>query len=263
MNLRSWRIGVVARAVVVGAIVVFMFAPTVIMGILSFSGEPFVSFPPGHWGLRQYREALLGDRWLPALGRSLVVAISASAIALVTGVGAVVALNRTRLRGRGVLQAVAVSPLLVPSLGFAIALYLVFADLHLLGTAKGLVLAHAVLGLPFVILVVGGAITRTPRDLEGVAMSLGASRRRALLDVTGRLLIPALVGALLLAFITSFDEVVVTSFVAGPGYETLPRAILADVRSGVDPAIAAVGMLLTAMSALLLIGLRLVRRWAP
>jgi ABC-type spermidine/putrescine transport system permease subunit II len=81
--------------------------------------------------------------------------------------------------------------------------------------------------------------------------------------VTARLLVPAFAAALVLAFLTSFDEVVVTSFVAGPGYETLPRAILADVRSGVDPAIAAVGTLLTLVSGLLLLAARLLRRKAP
>jgi ABC-type spermidine/putrescine transport system permease subunit II len=248
------------RALVVGAIVAFMFAPTIVMGILSFSDESFVSFPPGHWGLRQYDEALFGDRWMPALWRSLVVGPASAALALVIGTLAVVALNRSSGRGRDALRALAVGPLLVPSLAYAIALYIVFARFHVLGTAGGLIIAHTVLALPFVVLVMNAAIVRVSPDLERAAMSLGANRVRALVDVTARLLLPALAAALVLAFLTSFDEVVVTSFVAGIGYETLPRAIFADVREGVDPAIAAIGMLLTAMTAALLGGLALLRR---
>lgn len=250
------------RTLLVAAIVLFMFAPTAVMAVLSFSGESFVSFPPDEWGLRQYREALFGDRWMPALGRSLVVASSTAAVALVAGALAVVALSRAGFRGRRLLNVIAVGPLLVPSLAYAIALYIVFARLHLLGTLTGLVLAHSVLALPFVVLIVNAAVARVPRDLEAAAMSLGAGRARALFDITARILVPAFVAALVLAFLTSFDEVVVTSFVAGIGYETLPRAVFDDVRNGVDPAIAAVGMLLTAVTGLLLAGLVLVRRRA-
>jgi len=239
-----------------------MFAPTVVMGILSFSNESFVSFPPGEWGLRQYREALGGERWMPALGRSLVVGLSAAALALVIGTLAVLALNRGSTRGRQALQALALGPLLVPSLAYAIALYIVFARLHILGSSGGLIAAHTVLALPFVVLVVNAAVARVSPDLERAAMSLGAGRFRALLDVTARLLLPALAAALILAFLTSFEEVVVTSFVAGIGYETLPRAIFDEVREGVDPAIAAVGMLLTGVTAVLLVGLSALRRRA-
>jgi ABC-type spermidine/putrescine transport system permease subunit II len=245
---------------IVALIAVFMFAPTVVMGILSFSDESFISFPPESWGLRQYHEALYGGRWMPALGRSLIVAGVTASVALVIGALAVVALNRAGFRGRRSLHALAVGPLLVPSLAYAIALYLVLARFHLLGTLAGLVLAHSILALPFVILVLNAALTRVPRDLEGAAMTLGASRARALFDITGRILLPAFGAALVLAFLTSFDEVVVASFVGGIGYETLPRAIFADIRSGSDPAVSAVGMLLTAVTGSLLVGVALLRR---
>jgi ABC-type spermidine/putrescine transport system permease subunit II len=248
------------RIALVAVIVAFMFAPTVMMGILSFSNESYISFPPGHWGLHQYREALFGDRWMPALGRSLMVASATAVVALVVGALAVVALNRAGFRGRRVLHVVAVGPLLVPALAYAIALYLVLARVHLLGTLTGLVLAHSVLALPFVVLLVNAAAGRVPRDLEGAAMSLGAGRTRALLDITGRILLPAFAAALVLAFLTSFDEVVVASFVGGIGFETLPRAIFADLRSGADPAIAAVGMLLTVVTGVLLAALALLRK---
>ena len=262
MSRTAREAGRIVRYAALAFIVGFMFAPTVIMAVLSFSGESRVSFPPEDWGLRQYDQALFGGRWMPALGRSLVVAGASSAVALAVGVLALVAMNRAGLRGQKLLQALAMGPLLVPSLAFAIALYIVLARIHLLGTGAGLILAHSVLALPFVVIVVNAAAARVPLDLERAAMGLGAGRARALLDVTGRILLPAFVAAAVLAFLTSFDEVVVTSFVAGIGYETLPRAIFDDVRSGVDPAIAAIGMLLTAVTALLLGGAALVRRRA-
>jgi mannopine transport system permease protein len=248
------------RISLLAAIALFMFAPSAIMAVESFSNESYLKFPPHSFGLRQYAHALSGPRWVPALERSLVVAFSAAGIALVVGALAALALHRARLPGRRTLEALAVAPLLVPALAYAIALYVVFVRLHLLGTRAGLIAAHAVLGLPFVVLLVGGALGNVPRELEGAAMSLGAERARALLDVTARLLLPVLAAAFTLAFLTSFDEVVVAAFVSGVGYETLPRAILADVRDAYDPAVNAIGTVLTVVTAVLLAFVGLLRR---
>jgi ABC-type spermidine/putrescine transport system permease subunit II len=248
------------RGGIVGVVLLFLFAPTAVMALESFSAQSYLSFPPRHFGLRQYDAVLFGSRWIPAFERSLVVAAAASIAALVIGSLAVVGMSRARVPFKRVFQVLALGPLLVPALAYAIALYVVFARYHLLGSREGLMLSHAVLGLPFVVLVVGAAIRRIPPALEEAAMSLGAGRYRALTSITARLLLPALGAALVLAFLTSFDEVVLTSFVGGIGYETLPRAILADVRVGVDPAITAVGMLLTGLTAVLLIALSMLRR---
>lgn len=253
-------LGRILRVVAALLVVAFMLLPTVVMGVISFSGDPYISFPPHSWGVGPYRHVLFGGQWLAPLRRSLFVGASAGVAALVTGTLAAFAIERARFRGRRAARVLAVAPLLVPSLAYAIALYVVFAELHLLGTRIGLVLAHSILAVPFVVLVVGGALTRVPRDLEGAAMSLGANRGRAWWDVTVKLLAPAFLGGFVLAFLTSFDEVVVTSFIAGVGYETVPKQIFDEIRSGVDPSIAAVGMLLTALTGFLLLTVSMVRR---
>ena len=257
LGARTLRISLIV------AISLFMFAPSAIMAVESFSGESYLVFPPHSFGLRQYEQALSGPRWVPALERSVIVAFSSAGVALVIGAIAALALHRARLPGRRTLETLAVAPLLVPALAYAIALYVVFARLHLLGTKAGLIAAHAVLGLPFVVLVVGAALGNVPRELEGAAMSLGAEKARALFDVTARLLLPVLAAAFTLAFLTSFDEVVVATFVSGIGYETLPRAILADVRDAYDPAVTAIGTALTAVTVVLLALVGLLRRRSP
>jgi ABC-type spermidine/putrescine transport system permease subunit II len=252
--------GRVARVTFALFVVAFMLLPTLVMAVLSFSGDSYLSFPPRSWGVGAYRDVVVGGQWLAPFRRSLFVGASAGLAALVTGTLAAFAIERARFRGRGFVRLLAVAPLLVPSLAYAIALYVVFAELHLLGTRAGLVFAHTILAVPFVVLVVGGALTRVPRELEGAAMSLGAGRGRAWRDVTARLLIPAFLAGFVLAFLTSFDEVVVTSFIAGVGYETVPKQIFDQIRSGVEPSIAAVGMLLTLITGVLLLTVSLVRR---
>jgi putative spermidine/putrescine transport system permease protein len=142
---------------------------------------------------------------------------------------------------------------MVPQVAYALAIYGVLADLGLLGTYVGLVLSHVAIAFPLVIVVVRAAIVRLPRDLELVAMTLGASRAQAWTGITLRLLAPAIATGALFALIASFDEAVFVSFVGGPGLVTLPKAIFDSVRLGVDPAITAIatGLMLVTAAVLL------------
>ena len=255
-------VGRVAHEALLALVVIFMVTPTVIVVLLSFSGDKFIRFPPERWGLRQYATLATSDDWLDPLGRSLALGVAAALLAVLVGFPAVLALYRTAAPGRQAAQFLGLGPLLAPSVAYAVALYGLFADLRLLGSFGGLLLVHVTLALPFVLLITGAAIARVPRELELAALSLGASRSRAWRDITLRLLLPAVVASFIFAFVVSFDEAIVTSFLSGIGFVTLPVAIFSSVRFGVDPVITAIATLLTAATALLLLIYGLLRRRA-
>ncbi len=241
-------------------VVVFMVVPTVIVVLLSFSGDEFIRFPPRSWGTRQYETLVGSDEWLTPLWRSLGLGISSALLAVIIGFSAVMALYRTAAPGKELLQFLGLGPLLAPSVAYAVALYSLFADLRLLGSFFGLLMVHITMALPFVLLIIGAAISRVPRELELAALSLGASRTRAWRDITLRLLLPALVASFIFAFIGSFDEAIVTSFLASIGFVTLPVEIFSSVRFGVDPVITAIATLLTLATALLMVIYGMMRR---
>jgi ABC-type spermidine/putrescine transport system permease subunit II len=170
-------------------------------------------------------------------------------VAVVIGVGFAFGTQRTRLGRLPVLEAFVLGPILVPGIAFAIAMYTLMAQLGLVGSATGLAITHVLLALPFVILIVGAAMSRVPSQYEEAAMSLGASRLRAHVDITIRLLSAAIFGAALFAFITSFDDAVYVSFLAGPGFTTLPLEIFHSLQFGVDPAVTAIAGTLTVATA--------------
>ncbi len=257
---RGYGIARAAWAAALAAIAVSMLLPSVIVAVLSFSGDEFIKFPPRTFGLRQYAALLSAREWREPFVRSVLVAAAASPAAVLVGLAAVVGLHRTAIRGKTVLQFLGIGPALMPGVAYAVALYSLFGWLGLLGTARSIVVAHVALSVPFVILITGAAISRVPRDLELAAMSLGAERWAALRDVTLPLIVPAILASFIFAFVHSFDDTVVTSFLSGVGFETLPVAIFNSVREGVEPVITAIATLLTVATALLLAAHTFMRR---
>jgi ABC-type spermidine/putrescine transport system permease subunit II len=237
-----------------------MIVPSAIVAVLSFSGDAFIKFPPRTWGLRQYATLLTSSVWYDPFLRSLGIAVIASTLAVVIGVTATLALHRGAMPGRQMLQIVGIGPLLAPGVAYAVALYSLFAWLGLLGTVQALVLAHTTVTVPFVFLITGSAITKVPRELELAALSLGATRFQAWRDVTLRFLAPAITASLIFAFVASFDETVITAFLSGVGFVTLPVAIFHSVRDGIDPVITAIATLLTVSTGALLTLHTLLRR---
>lgn len=239
---------------------VLLLVPAVLVVVLSLSGDSFFAFPPHSWGLRQYRTLFGSSQWGSALLLSLKIAIPAVLLSTAIAVPAVLAISRSRLPGRNVLQAAGVTSLIIPISAYAVAMYGVFVQVHLLGSLFGLIVANTVLALPLVLIVTAAAISRVPVELELAAMTAGASRPRAWLGITLRLLLPAILAGGVLAFITSFDEAVFINFLGGPGQTTLPKAIFDSVRFGVDPVITAIAtLLMVATSLLMLLALRLRR----
>lgn len=253
-------VGRVVHEAFLALVIIFMIVPSVIVVLLSFSDDEFIRFPPLSWGSRQYVTLATSEKWLDPLWRSLTLGVLSALLAVAIGLSAVLALYRTAAPGKEAAQFLGLGPLLAPSVAYAVALYGLFADLRLLGSFWGLLLVHVTMALPFVLLITGAAIARIPRDLELAALSLGASRTRAWRDITLRLLFPALVASFIFSFIVSFDEAIVTSFLSGIGFVTLPVAIFASVRFGVDPVITAIATLLTLATAMLLVIYGMLRR---
>jgi ABC-type spermidine/putrescine transport system permease subunit II len=248
---RSLEIG--THRALVTAQALFLIGPVILTIFLSFSGEELFRFPPREWGLLQYRGLLESPTWLHSIKLSLTVAIPSAFLALAIGVAASFGLARTRLPGSGVLRFAGLSPMVIPVTALAVSLYGIYARLGLLATFRGLVIAHTVLGVPFVIAIVESAINRIPRELELAAMSLGASRWRSSVGITGRLLLPAAAAAFVFAFLTSFDEATLVTFLGGPGLITLPKAIFDSVRFTIDPVVTAIASLLIVSTAILIV----------
>jgi ABC-type spermidine/putrescine transport system permease subunit II len=248
------------HAATIAVVLIFLLAPVVLVVLLSFSDDPFISFPPREWGVRQYQTMLGSELWRTPIIHSLEIAVLVSLLATLIAVAAVLGISRSRVPARRVVQAVAIGPLLIPGVVYAIAAYELFAELGLVGTEAAFVLAHVVLATPLVVIIMSGAITRVPRELELAAMSLGASRLRALHDVTLPLTRAAIVAGLLFAFSLSMNEVVVSSFLGDVSFTTLPVAIFASLRIAVEPVIMAISVSLALLAAVAISVTYLVRR---
>ncbi|MEA2377130.1 MAG: putative spermidine/putrescine transport system permease protein [Thermoleophilaceae bacterium] len=238
------RVALRLGSVVTAIIVVVLLAPVLTVIAVSFSQAEFFEFPPKALGFRQYDTLFSDTDWLKAVGLSFRIAIPAALISALISVPTVLAIYRSSLRGRQALQFTSMLSLIIPISAYAVAMYGVFAQFQLVGTYIGLVIANTVLAFPLTLAVVAAAMSRVPQELELAAMIAGASRARAWMQITGRLLLPALLGGTLLAFIASFDEAVMINFVGGAGQITLPKAIFDSVRYGVDPVITAIATLL-------------------
>jgi putative spermidine/putrescine transport system permease protein len=229
-------------------VAIFMVVPAITVAVLSFAGGQELSFPPQSWGFVEYQRLFTNGVWIPAIRESLIVGIPVSVLAILVGVPAAVGLQRSGLPGRGLLRTFGLAPLVVPGVAYAVALYDFLSQIRLIGTYWGLVLADTMLVIPFVVIIVEAALVRIPKDLELVAMSLGATRREAIWGITIRLVRPAIAAAFLLAFVSNFDEAVFVNFLAGPGLTTLPKAVFNSLRTGLDPSITAVATFLMVLS---------------
>jgi ABC-type spermidine/putrescine transport system permease subunit II len=230
---------------------VFLTVPILIVVPMSFSPARALTFPPPGFSLRWY-ETFFGDpRWMDAMWTSTLVAVLSSVAALVLGSLAAYGLRRGSFAGRDWAEGNFMAPLIVPTIIVAIALYLGLAKIGLLGSFIGLVAAHTVLNVPLVMMVMGVAFREFDLRIEQVAWSLGASWGYTVVKVVLPNLAPSVFAAWIFAFIGSFDEVIVTSFIAGK-YETVPKKMFNELILEVNPTITAVATLLIGLTVLAL-----------
>lgn len=239
---------------------IWLALPALIVVPLAFSSATSFVFPPPGFST-QWFESFLGDpRWRTALVNSLAVATLSMILATVLGTLAAFGIDRARFPGRGLLQYLILSPMIIPIILIGIAYYTFFLPLRLTGELPGFVIAHTVLALPFVVTSVTPALTTFDRRLELAAASLGAGNVTTFRLVTLPLIMPAIISGAIFAFVTSFDEIVVAIFLTGPYMTTIPVRMFNAVSRELDPTIAAVSTIILTITTTLLLVVQVVRR---
>ena len=235
-----------------GLVLLFLIAPSLVIVPMSFSGSTLLQFPPESWSLRWY-EAYFGSiEWRDATIVSLKVAVMTTLVATPIGTAAAYAINSGGLRFTGLIQTLLTVSLIIPVILVGIGTFFIYARVGLNNTLTGLVIAHTVQALPLVVLTVLSGFRTYDMNQERVARSLGASRFAAFRQVTMPQIRFSMVSGALFAFITSFDEVVVSLFISGGDTTTLTRRMFNALRDQVDPTIAAISTCLIVLSIILL-----------
>lgn len=242
------------------SMLIFLVVPILVIVPLSFNEGSFLSYPLSGFSLRWYQEFLGSQEWMRALRNSLIIAPAATLLATALGTLAAVGVARGEFRGKGLVMAVLISPMIAPLVIIAVSLYFFFAQLNLLNSYLGLVLAHAALGVPFVVITVAATLQGYDRNFSRAAASLGATPWFAFRKVMLPLIAPGVISGALFAFATSFDEVVVTLFLASPAQRTLPMQMFGGIRENLNPTIAAAATLMIGASAVLLLLMEWLRR---
>lgn len=242
--------GRLALGIFSSAILAILVAPILIIFMVSFTPTEMLQFPPPGLSLRWY-EAYLGDPvWMQATRLSFVVAGLTAVLSLVIGFAISLALVRYRFPGKAMLRMLVMSPLILPKIIIAVGLYFLYVRLRILGTTVALVAAHSIIAVPYVVMIVTASLYSFDRRLEWAARNLGASPLKAIWLVTLPNLRPAILSGALFAFITSFDDIVLSLFLTRLTEPTLPRQIWVNIQQTIDPTIAAVSTLMTVISVL-------------
>jgi spermidine/putrescine transport system permease protein len=234
------------------AVVLFlMHLPVLVLVVFSFNSSKFAVDWTGfttHW----YRRLLEREDIVNALRNSVIVGVSATVIAVTLGTLIALALARHRFRGRTLYEGLMYVPIVTPEIVTGISLLVMFVFLRVPLGLTTIVVAHVAFSIPFVVVVVMARLAGMDENLEEAAMTLGADEITAFRKVTIPLLWPGIISAALLTFILSFDDFVITSFVAGSGSSTLPLVIYSMVRRNIEPSINAISTLIVVATSVLL-----------
>lgn len=230
----------------------FIILPLLIVVPMSLTSSNSLAFPTPGYSLRWYEELWIDQRWPNALWNSLVIALSTTLLSCVLGIPAAIGLAWGNFPGKKVIYAIIAAPLVVPVVIVGVAAFSFFATLGLVGSKLSIILTHTAMAVPVMLTTVVASLSTFDRTLVRAAASLGAGTMRTFFKVILPLIAPGVVTGAIVAFIISFDEVVVASFLSVGNERTLPRMIFSGVRESVSPAIAAVAVLLILFSAILL-----------
>ncbi|QPB24324.1 ABC transporter permease subunit [Rhizobium sp. 007] len=241
------------------AILMFLTAPLIVVVILSFSSSPFVVFPPPGFSLQWWQKLANAADWHQSFFFSIQLGIAAAFVATIIGTMGAFWLVRTKFLFKTMLFLVSLSPLMVPVVIIATSLYVFEARLKILGTFAGLVIGHVLLSVPYVIVVMAAALRNFDASLEPAAAVHGARPHQVLRLVTLPILKPALLTASLLAFLTSFDELLVGLFLLGRQTPTLPIKFWADIKYQIDPLLSAASTLIVVLVTASIITVQLIR----
>ena len=246
---------------IISVIVLFLLiVPSLIVIPMSFSDSQYLEFPPKNWSLRWYENYFSSGQvgmgfndWIGATWTSIKVAVLTIFVATPIGTMAAYGLINSGNRVRSILFPVMISPMMIPVILVAIGLFYFYVQFKMVNSVLGLVLGHSLVAMPLVLIIVLSALKNYDMNQEKVARSLGASRTRAFFEITLPQIKFSIISASLISFLTSFDEVIISLFVAGGDNSTITRAMFLALRDQIDPTIAAISTILIIISTSLLI----------
>ncbi|MGE4252564.1 MAG: ABC transporter permease [Parvibaculaceae bacterium] len=239
---RSWRFTLLQF--LAWPVLVFLLLPVFVSVPLSLTPNRYLSLPDREISFRHYAHLFTDPGWAASAAQSMVIALAATAIALASGTLCAIGLWRMSSRQAELVRSLLLAPIIVPPVVAALAFYRLWIDLGLYDTYAGLILAHAILGAPFVVICVSTSLASFDPRLEQAARSLGATPRQAVYHVVMPGILPGILAGAVFAFIASWDEIVVASFIARRDIFTLPRRMFDSMRESVDPTIAAAATVL-------------------
>ena len=244
----SWPLWVVS-----GSAIFFLIAPVMLLMPMSLGSAEIIEFPPSKIGIDQYRKFFSHPAWQTAVLNSLQVAVGTSIVSTTIGLLASLALVWGRFKGKGLINAFILSPMIVPLIVMALAFYISLSKLGMLGTKFGLILAYTPLTLPFSVLPISATLRGFDRSLEHAALNLGASRFQTFIRITFPIIRPGILTGAIFAFMIAFDEVVIALFICGSTAVTLPKKMWDVIRYEIEPMLPAISTLLLLLAVVILV----------
>ncbi len=254
MNATTSGLWTWLRVVICLLVVVYMVVPLAIILIISFSSAPFLTFPPPGFSLQWYENFANNPSWIRSLLVTIKVMIPTAILSTVLGTAAALGISRSRLAVASFINGLLMAPLVIPVIITAAAMFGVFRIWGLYGNLLGLIIAHTVLTIPYVLSTVGTSVRLVDRRLEDAAANLGAKPLTTFRLITLPLIMPAVLSGLLFAMVLSFDELVVSLFISTPVVRPVTVQMWSNIRGDTDPTIAAIAtvLFLFSLAALLL-----------
>jgi putative spermidine/putrescine transport system permease protein len=246
------------------AVICFLVLPITVVFPVSLTDKRYLSLPEEGISFKHYVNLFTSAEWLGSIGQSLYIGAMAAAISVTAGTLCAIGCWRLSSRAGEAVRAMMLVPIVVPTIVYALGIYRFWVDLRLLDTYTGVILVHAVTGIPYVVVTVSTALAGFDARLEQAARNLGASQLQALRRIVLPSIMPGVVSGAIFAFIHSWDELVIVLFIASRAVFTLPRRIWDGINEHLDPTMAAVATIMILLTGVLLVlDLRMRRKGAP
>lgn len=252
-SIRSEAIWQTLRVVMTMLLVIFLISPMIIVLIISFSSAPFLAFPPPGFSFQWYRKLFADPAWVDSLTASIEIVVPTGFLAMTLGTAAALGLSRGDFPGKRIVMGLLMSPIIVPVIIIAAAIFGVYQIWSLNGTLTGFILAHTVLTVPYVVSTVLASLQMVDEQYERAALTLGAAPWTVFRRIVFPLILPGVLSGLLFAMVISFDELVVSLFIGSPTFRPVTVQMWSDVMGDIDPTIAAIGTLLFLFSLFVLL----------
>src|SRR5262245_17134492 len=254
------RVWYYVHGIICALVFLFLIAPILVIMPLSFNSESFFSYPMPGLSLKWYDDFFLNDRWQLALRNSIIVGTAVTVLATSLGTVAALGLSRGNFKGREGVISLLISPMVVPIIISAVGMYFFYTSIGVSNSLPGLILGHTALATPFVVIVVTATLSGFDHTLTRAGANLGAPPQTVFFKIILPLILPGVISGALFAFVTSFDEIVVVLFLAGPEQRTLPKQMYSGIREIISPTITAAATFLIIIAVAVLTTVELLRR---